>query len=483
MNSALAIEQSPLAAPAPVGCDGALILSTALLLVIWFIGTALNLAAYMDANCVIAGLVMYALGGLLVFITSRQHLALQFAVYSRLFAIGWLMAGIGAIYAEVFRDPLQLGSDAATFFELARSDTRGLPLEDLGLLTESAGAVFTWRAAYESFAAFGFERSRYIGLLVNVVIVAFSGIVALRCALLMYGFDVPRLRRMQVFVAGCGLFWLFSAIHLRDGFVLLVAALSVQLWLQFLRKPGTARLLWLLLLSLPLYAAFAVLRPEFVYLPALMCIGALVALGLSRAGHSPALAAAVIIGGALAAAGSWYLLGESFLAVFQRGTEAYSDLAAVEASADSLGMKLVMNQPAPIRLVLGSAQLFTMPIPFWMGFQTGNAAVFFKSMNAIFFYGFTPLVVLAAWRVIGRRELRTPINLFLLISFAACTAAIALTSLESRHFGAFLVPGFCLALVPALDGARDGAAYRLLLQLYLTAVALVHIAWLIIKAI
>jgi hypothetical protein len=458
-----------------------LALSNGWLIVIALLGTALNLVAYQSFEPIPVSILFYVTGLLLVALSSRQHTRLQCAVFTRMFSIAWLMTGVGGIFAEIFRDEFQLSSDAATFYEFATSELRGLGLDEVSLVTESVAAVFAWRFTYDLFAALGFEKGRYIGILLNDLAVAFSGVIALRAAFSVYGFDVARLRRLQVLLYSCGLFWLFCSVHLRDSFVLLVSTLSFYLWIRFLEAPGTLRLLRYLVASLPLYGAFALLRAEFVFIPAMLCVAALLVVGWTRASRSPVLAFCLLFGGLLGAAAAWVVLGENFLFVFESGTETYSNLAASEAAADSLGMKLIVEQPVPIRLVAGSAMLFVYPIPMWAGLQFDSVTFFFKSLTAPFFYFFTPLFLLGGWRVLSQRAARTPISLFLLGTMVACTAAIAMTSMETRHFGGFLVPGFLLALLPAIDQPRDRSAYRDALALFLSAIVAVHLLWALLK--
>ncbi len=50
----------------------------------------------------------------------------------------------------------------------------------------------------------------------------------------------------------------------------------------------------------------------------------------------------------------------------------------------SLGKALVVNQPLPIRAVVGSAYLWVFPVPFWHGFFTGSLYHILKSLHAVF---------------------------------------------------------------------------------------------------
>jgi hypothetical protein len=64
---------------------------------------------------------------------------------------------------------------------------------------------------------------------------------------------------------------------------------------------------------------------------------------------------------------------------------------------------------------------------------------------------------------------------------AGFTLAIAVTSLETRHFGAFLMPMFILATLPDLRDPRINALYYRYLFFMLSGVAIVHALWMALK--
>lgn len=140
-------------------------------------------------------------------------------------------------------------------------------------------------------------------------------------------------------------------------------------------------------------------------------------------------------------------------------------------------MALIYDQPLPLRLVLGAAYLFVFPIPLWAGFQLETAYHLFKSFNVLFFYAVFPLFTLAVFRVLTTKAYRTPSVMFLLFLIVGFTLAVAGTSLETRHFGVFLLPLFVLATLPDLRQKGDKAAYEVLLLGFLTMMAAVHILW------
>ena len=61
------------------------------------------------------------------------------------------------------------------------------------------------------------------------------------------------------------------------------------------------------------------------------------------------------------------------------------------------------------------------------------------------------------------------------------TLSIAGTSLETRHFGVFLVPMFVLATIPDLRVPEYWNSYKRYLSIVFAGVVLVHLAWVVLK--
>ena len=61
------------------------------------------------------------------------------------------------------------------------------------------------------------------------------------------------------------------------------------------------------------------------------------------------------------------------------------------------------------------------------------------------------------------------------------TLAIAGTSLEGRHLGAFLVPILVLVLLPDLNLKKYRNTYKIILITFLFIMAMLHFIWFVIK--
>ena len=61
------------------------------------------------------------------------------------------------------------------------------------------------------------------------------------------------------------------------------------------------------------------------------------------------------------------------------------------------------------------------------------------------------------------------------------TLAIAGTSLEGRHLGAFLVPLLVLVLLPDLTLKKYRNTYKIFLVTFLFMMTMLHLTWLVMK--
>tara|TARA_R110000824_G_scaffold288508_3_gene476792 strand:- start:126628 stop:128085 length:1458 start_codon:yes stop_codon:yes gene_type:complete len=452
-------------------------------LALFFAGLILNSLAYVSVLPVAAASFFFAIGWVLLLVIGWGG-EWEKMIYLRVFLVGWVAIGIAGVYVEILLDQLQLYSDAGGFFDLVRGATSGQSIEEIRDFTEGALAVLFWREVYDFFATLGFPKERYIGVLVNVEAVSLSAVFALRMAQSIYGQDEQRFRRLILMFTWCGLYWLFAGIHLRDGLVLLVVVASMWIWLWYLKNPNLGIRLWALVgCSLMAGSTLTFLRTEFYFVPLALGVSGVTALIFrgDRQRMSLGSKLALLLGLLVVIAGivwTW----ETLVGTLGRGAEAYLDLARTQSDPDSLGMALIVEQPLPIRLVLGTIYLYLFPIPFWSGFQLDSAYALFKSFNVLFFYVLIPLLVMSFVKLWKDPIQRTPAQLFLLFTTIGFSVAIAATSLESRHLGSFLVPVFLLALLPRLSEQKVRQAYFQLTIVFLLGIELGHFVWILLQA-
>lgn len=409
--------------------------------------------------------------------------AAEHRMFNTVFCTCFLMAGISAVFANQFNDFRQLTSDAGGFYEMAASRAQGLSLGEIERIHEGALIIVVWRGIYDLFSSFGFEKSRYIGISANVIAVSLSGVLGIKMVRLLFGNDWYRFQRLTLLVASCGLFWLFAAVHLRDAVVLLGITSLALAWIYFLVKPDIGWRLFLVSgLNLLAFLLFGFMRSEFLFVPIAMTLAAVSALYLGRINtNSQPIAFAVLIIAAVVAFFFFQSFKTDIQSVLVDGRLGYGGLAEQQHDTGSLGMSLIVKQPLPIRLVLGSVYLCVLPIPVWNGFQQESAYHFFKSANALLFYGLLPLLAIAVYELYRNDRLRIPQLLFPLFLSLGFTASIAISSLESRHFAAFLMPMFVLGTLPDLRDSRIHENYKRALTIMLAGVVLVHLIWVVLK--
>ncbi len=116
------------------------------------------------------------------------------------------------------------------------------------------------------------------------------------------------------------------------------------------------------------------------------------------------------------------------------------------------GNKLIVSSILPVRLVLGSIYLFHFPdtVLVWYSiifrcssFQVSKCFIYVRNYAIIHF-------ALDGWYLNIKKSRTAPI-LFLLFLSIGFSLAVAYTSIETRHFAAFLLPILIVSLLPDLD--------------------------------
>jgi len=452
-------------------------------LALFALGALINAASYESLAPVVVAFIFFAALQLLLIMTPLGGHAEQ-RMFNRVFAVGFVMAGVAAFYANQLQDASQLFGDAGGFFDMATGKSSGLSLVEIQIVHEGALAIVIWSAIYDFLAALGFEKGRYIGVSINVVAVALSGVIGIKILRRIFGSDDYRFRRLTLLVSACGLFWIFAGIHLRDSLVLLGTTALAYAWVYYLAKPDLSwRLGQIVVWTLLALDFLGFMRGELAFVPVAMTFAALAALILSTKQdrrRRVVMFGLLILGCATVAAFAMIYL-QDMIAALDRGREGYAELARDQHTADSLGMALIWNQPLPVRMVLGSIYLYVFPIPFWSGFQLESVYNVFKSANVVFFYFVLPLLAISILRLIRHKQARSVSVLFMLFLTLGFTLAIAGSSLETRHFGAFLLPIFVLATIPDLRERNVRLQYKRYLFVVLSGVIVVHLAWSVLK--
>jgi hypothetical protein len=450
------------------------------------LGVVFNLMAYMTLEPLIVALMFFLAGLLFIRMTPLGGHA-EWRMFRRIFSVCFMAAGLAAIYLEVWQDAVQLYSDPAGFFRLAKSGAvRNLPIEKSVLLTDGSLMLYIWTPVYDFFEKWGFSRGKFLGVSVNMTLVASSGVVAVKMLRRIYGNDPYRISRLIDLLSFCGIFWLFAGLHVRDAGILLLMTLLSYACITFVQKPGYGRRL--LLLVLCFYATDELLfylRSEFRFIPLVMLVAMVYALRSATESRRLRRVATVFsaLGGVLIVFGL-VALGQEFTKTLDDAHDAYESVAeGVTGANQSLGYELIVNQPLPVRIVLGTAYTYLAPIPVWLGFLFPSAMHLFKSINALFNYILLPMMGTAVLLIYRHKTLRTPPLMYIMASAIGLSAAVGLSSMEARHLGAFMIMPLLLATAPDLRVPKVRMLFRKLLRLMLYGMGMIHLLWFVIKTV
>lgn len=448
------------------------------------LGVVLNGLSYQSFEPHIVAAAFFMLGMVLFRYTSIGGNA-EWRMFRRVFSVGFFAAGIAAFYVEVWRDAVQLYSDPAGFYRLARLNAiRGLNVAQTVLLTDGSLMLFVWTPVYDFFQQWGVARGRFVGVTVNTVLVAFNGVIGIKMLRKIYGDDPYRFNRLIQLMSACGIFWMFAALHVRDSGVLTVMTLLTYACLTFVQQPDFGRRLLLMLLCF--YAAdwaLEYLRNEFRFLPAIMLVGMVYALrSATQSRRLRRLASFFSVVGLALILVVLVEYGQQAGKTLEDAHDGYEDVAErTVGAAQSLGFELIVNQPLPVRVVLGTAYTYLAPIPVWLGFLFPSALHLFKSINTLFNYFLLPLMMTACLLIFRYKSLRTPPIVYVATTTVVFSVAVGLSSMELRHLGAFYMMPLMLATVPDLRQREDWSLFRSLVRLMLYAMGMVHFLWFIIK--
>jgi hypothetical protein len=445
-----------------------------------YIGIALNISVYADIFIILSGFIFF-IAGFTTLMLLRWTGYWEQRTFFRMFLFGYLALGISGFYDHVLGGVSSLTKDAGSFYVASLGRYRDYSLADLVAVHEGGLAIKIWQAVYDGFAAFGIPKEHYIGILVNILAVTFSGVFAIRMAKLIYGNDSARLHRLFLMLSLCGLFWLFAGSHLRDALVLFFVTAMVGVWIWFLRRPTLGlRALVVAVVGFGSSWLMQFLRAEFFFLPLALAVAGIAAVLFSdksvvrrvwRRMFLITLAPLVI--------GFVILTFSQVSTLLEQNAARYLDLRGGLQASENLGWVLTYQSPWYIQMIVRPVVMFVFPLPFWWGLQLDSAYLFFKGLATPFFYFLIPLGFVAVQQLLINPILRTPQQLFLLFTSVGMTLAIAFTSDETRHLGAFLVPIFLLLLIPDLHDHKSRRLYQLLLGGFLFVMALAHGFWLL----
>lgn len=406
------------------------------------------------------------------------------------FSLSVLVGGLAQAYALYAFDTPMSTTDANNFFNSILTRPPFHTLEELAtawlgerfLGFGAPLAIVIWQRVYHVFALLGFTHGPYIGVQFNALVVGLAGSLTVYTARAMFGDDPWRLRRVAHLYAGCGLFLLFGAVLIRDGFTLFLNLLVFWGLIRWLQHPTVRRYAIALAITAAAGLAMWYLRRNSTYLFGLFHMMALFCWywrGRRSMGHTLATLSLPLIL-AFASAFFYQYFSASF-DVLTRESENYVELAAKDSLSDSLGMALVVNQPLPIRATLGSGVLLAFPIPLWAYLEAGASEYeLIKTWQGLYMIAMLPLALAGFLGVlynIRRRGEFVSEQVFIALYAAGMLAAVAATSLETRHIGQFLPAFILLAALPDTRQRKERRRVATMRFTWIAILGAVHLAW------
>ena len=362
-----------------------------------------------------------------------------------------LVTGLAQNYALAVFGEVQTAGDAIRFYDTVVMDTDSLTFHGGARLEIAAPLpVFLWRIVYRHTVVGPIEIGPWIGILLNSFLIAMSASIAVKAASYLTGNNPYSLRRLGSLFACCGMFWLFGALHVRDAFALFLNVIVIWACVKALASPGLKNSI-----TAAIVIALSALAMSYVRsgLVALFIVVVLLALfSWTRRATSNALAlilpmAAIFIGLVLIPVILPYT-GQVAFAVAERAVH----YGAGQYVPGSLGAKLVVNQPMPIRIPVGSVYMLVHPVPFWAGFRLSMGEYhWIKSYHAMFLLWVVPSAIVGLVMALRRTVaggVTAPAMSFVALYVIVTLMAVAATSLETRHYAQFLPAFLLLAALP-----------------------------------
>ena len=434
------------------------------------------------ADSVIVGLLLCLSGAAVVRIIFHNKKA-EMQAFLLSYVVCVCVGGLAQWYAFSAFGVSQSTTDAVqSFFPYISSQPPFRTIADLPLNFNSPLAVIIWQQFYKATWWLGLDFGPYIGVMANAFIVGLTGSITVRIAREFLGNDVWRLQRLGILYAFCGLFILFGSILIRDCFTTFFNVLVLWGIVRWLVKPTIKNLFFAVIMtSISIYAIIYLRFESIVLFGVYWFIALILVVWVARNGRTRAAVSMFIFG--LFLIGSPYIY--SYLETSQEfqneSTLSYTDFSISRAREDSLGVRLIINQPMPIRLVAGSGSMMISPLPLWNYFKTGASEYhLIKGYNGVYQVLVLPLVfcgILLVFRAIQRDKKSAAPLLFLVIYLIVNTLIVVTTSMEQRHLAQFLPSLIILAALPDTRDKVVNKSLKSIISGWFLMVILAHLAW------
>lgn len=367
-----------------------------------------------------------------------------------------LSFGLGVFAASLGYGLTVVESDPAGFYYESYLGDIHEPLRDIATRNVAPLPILVWRYVYAAFHLVNVAPNPGIGTGFNALLVGVAGAITVAVVHRVYPGNRPAVNFTILAYSLYGMNIMLAALHLRDGFVLFCVSITTLLWIRTITTRGLRSLFVAALGAIGVAFVIYYSRAESIYALVLLSVLGLFIKLRPRLGAWRSAIFGVMV---LAVAG--YLLRSDVIDLLtysaQRRLE-YTDISTLSSSANSIGWRLIINQPLFIRLLLGSFYILYFPVPIWAGFN-GSFYSAMTSVNAVYMLWMTPYIVVGTWVIWKNFRLTSGMsdgNLLISSVFWVNFLSVVATSFEIRHIAstATLMIATASAPVAAKSGHR-----------------------------
>jgi len=394
------------------------------------------------------------------------------------------VAGLSQSYSlATFNNPMST-IDALFFFSNIANTPPFTSVQDRFIFSDSIWPILIWQQLYRITWKLGIDFGPYIGVMFNALVVGITGSITVNVARQLYGHDHRRLELVKVLFAFCGIFILFGSILIRDCFTTFLTVLALWGGVRLLTKPTLTNVIYATLIFLICILIMQLFRVEGSLI--LGILGILTYLFYStRSGISSMFVLVTTACICFALSTLLVQYGQSIKETQKVRQNQYGSVSIKNHYNNSLGVQLVLNQPAPIRLLVGSGTMLITPIPLWKFFHTNsNSYHILKGYNGFYQIAVFPLVLLgylSVYRLYKTNHYLFCPTAYLGVYFVLTLGAVVMTSLEQRHLAQFMPSCIVLAALPDTTNLKTKRKLRNITSLWLVFVFLIHFIWLLLK--
>lgn len=431
--------------------------------------------------------VVFLFGGLLLVAALFRGAGIEMRAFALSYAICIFLAGVVQSYAVSEFSILQSTIDANTFLGMIAYAPPFTTIDEMPAFNAPL-AVLIWQQVYKVTWFLNLDQGLYIGLMFNAFVIGLGGSMTIAIARVVLGSSPQPLRRVGVGYALCGMMWLFGTIFIRDCFTTIVNLFVLWSLVRWVAEPSFMRFVTAVVVSGVSFYIMIYLRFESIFLFGVYWFLGLLTWFQRRRMDVIRLLVLFTFPLIILVLGGYF---RSYMqtAIMARSIQAegYAVHSSVSNRQNSLGMRLIINQPLPIRVVLGSGSLAINPIPLWASFYKGSSEYnLLKGYHGIFIVIMMPFA-LAGTYLIGRRFMasgyRIDPALFLVVYYVINVMAVAATSLETRHIGQYAPVFLIIAAIPDPGRRSNQSLLRNTAVLWGGMVMMVHILWMVKRGI